>query len=353
MTTQREQSCPDSVAAWEDLYGADPGATPFQAPAWIGSWCRAYAPDRVRTVAVRGGRHGGEIARVVLVPEMRRGIRVLRPAGGNLADFTDVLLDASAPDAARALAEALVAGADWDVLDFPEVPPGGGVHRLRYVWPGRSLVTDSSVCPELVPAPFADFLAALPGDRRRHLAYRVRSLARAGIEDVRVTQPAAVAVSATRLLRLHDLQWAGRPMNPEHRTVAFRRHFVASARDLAARGQAVVIDYRQAGELVASALNLVGNNVLGGYLYGYHPRLRTGLDIGTMFTRSALELAYELGLPRFSQLRGVEPAKLKWGPTLRSNHRVVLVHPRSLRGRSYVAAVTLRHRVAAAAHRSR
>jgi CelD/BcsL family acetyltransferase involved in cellulose biosynthesis len=331
-------------AGWIDLYRADPTATPFQSPAWVESWCRAYAPADVRTVATRGGPGEGEVARTVLVAERHRGVRVLRPAGGNLADFTDVLLDRSVPGAPRALVDALLASDDWDVVDFPEVPPNGGVSRLLASWPGRFLVSDSSVCPELVTARFTDFLAGLPRARRHDIRRRVRCLQRAGIEDHRVTEPSEVAAAAERLLALHYLQWAGRPMNPQHESTAFRRHFVASARDLSAHGEAIIVEYRQAGEVVASTLYFVGREVLGGYLYGYHPRLRAGLDLNTLFVQGALDLAYELGLPRFSQLRGIESAKLKWYPTLQQNQRILLVHPHSARGNVFAAATAVRRR---------
>jgi hypothetical protein len=95
---------------------------------------------------------------------------------------------------------------------------------------------------------------------------------------------------------------------------------------------------------VASTLYFVGREVLGGYLYGYHPRLRAGLDLNTLFVQGALDLAYELGLPRFSQLRGIESAKLKWYPTLQQNQRILLVHPHSARGNVFAAATAVRRR---------
>jgi len=159
---------------------------------------------------------------------------------------------------------------------------------------------------------------------------------------VREVDPADAPRAVADLLRLHRDQWQGRGGNPEHQRPAFAAHLAAAVPGMIADGQAVLLEYRLDGELVAANLVIVGTDLAGGYLYGADPVLRDKLDITTLLISTTMPLAVRGGRPTMSMLRGAEPYKQRWRPVEAVNRRVVLVRPASPRGLAYAAAVRTR-----------
>src|SRR5437016_947745 len=86
----------------------------------------------------------------------------------------------------------------------------------------------------------------------------------------------------------------------------------APVRRLGDRGQAVLVQYRLAGRLVASDLDLVGHRFVGAYLGGFEPGLRRQVDVAVMMAAQALALAEQRQRPVLSLLRGTEPYKMRF-----------------------------------------
>ena len=129
------------------------------------------------------------------------------------------------------------------------------------------------------------------------------------------------------LLRLHKAQWQGRGGNPEHFQPRFARHLTDVVAGMVAAGQAELLEYRLAGELVAANLVVIGTDLVGGYLYGAKPELRDKLDINTLLMATTLPLAHRLGRSTMSMLRGAESYKSRWRPQEVRNHRILLGRP--------------------------
>jgi hypothetical protein len=77
-------------------------------------------------------------------------------------------------------------------------------------------------------------------------------------------------------------------------------------------------------EHVASDLLIVGRSMVGGYLYGYLPSLRSRVDVSVALTRAAMTMTAERGLPELSLLRGTEPHKYRLSPDQVQCVRIVL-----------------------------
>ncbi|NEE20977.1 GNAT family N-acetyltransferase, partial [Streptomyces sp. SID7499] len=76
--------------------------------------------------------------------------------------------------------------------------------------------------------------------------------------------PAAIGT----LLRLHERQWEGRAVNPEHLRARFSDHLIRSVGRMVGDGTAAMTEFRLNGEVVASNLSLQSGQLTGGYLYG-------------------------------------------------------------------------------------
>jgi CelD/BcsL family acetyltransferase involved in cellulose biosynthesis len=331
-------------AEWNDLFERCPTATPFQSYAWLRSWWGVYGvPGRLRLVLVRRGARLVAAAPLMLV--RRWGCSVLTPLGGDLSDFTDVLVDeAVAAEAAKVLADALLAQPDWQVIDFPETRQGAVVGRhLLAGWAGVHWEMPASLCLELAASPMEELVRNLPTHARKTVRRRLNQIDRLDIR-LRVVPVDETGRAVVDLLRLHALQWHTRGVNPQHLRPEFARHLTQTVRDMTEAGQAALLEYRTSERLIASSLVIIGHDFTGGYLYGAHPDLQDRIDITTMLVTTTVELAHRHGCSTMSMLRGAEAHKMRWRPREAVNQRLLLAHSGSLRTLAFASgARTLNH----------
>jgi CelD/BcsL family acetyltransferase involved in cellulose biosynthesis len=330
----------DALAgAWDDLWERSPAATAFQSHAWNSAWARAYVPaGQLAVVTV----WDGEVL-VAAAPlyRLRRGpVPVLAPLGGQLSDSSDVLLDPRVPDAGPRLVRALADSAGWRVLDLPEVLPGSAAQEWALAWPGRVRRTPSSLNLHLPVLPQSDVLARIPSRTASTLRRKLKKVDKLAIERTELTR-AAVPAAVAELIRLHEAQWAGRRGNPEHLTERFRTFLVEALESMVDRGQAVVVEYRLAGRLMASEVDLVGHRQLAYYLAGIDPDLRAHIDTSVLLVSGALDLADRLDRAEYSFLRGDEDYKLRWRPDHVTAERVLLARPGLLGSGGYFTATAV------------
>jgi CelD/BcsL family acetyltransferase involved in cellulose biosynthesis len=336
--------------AWDDLWARSPSATPFQTHAWTSAWARAYVPaGALAVVTVWDG--DAMVAAAALYRVRRRPAPVLVPLGGQLSDHTDVLLDPRVPDAGPRLARALLQVPSWRVLDLPEVLPGAAAGRWAQDWPGRMRRAEASVNLRLPALPVVDALARVPARTAGTLRRKLRKIQRLDVQGTEVTVQ-DVPRAVTDLVRLHEAQWAGRRGNPEHLTDRFREHLCRALPSMIERGQAVFVEYRVDGELVASEVDLVGHGQLAYYLAGISPALREKVDTAVLLVSGALERAARLGKGEYSFLRGTEDYKLRWRPDEVTATRILLARPGPLGSAGYLSAAAVSHTVMALARRA-
>jgi hypothetical protein len=321
---------------WDDLVTRCGTATPFQTHAWLAAWWRNYGVrGRLRVTLVR---HRGRLVGGVAL--RRERLAVLKPVGGALSDFTDVLLDdAVAGPAARVLAEGLVRQPDWRLIDLPETREGAAAGRL-----GPHRVVPASLCLELPATPTEELVRNLPSHARKTVRRRLNQIARLGLQT-QVVPVEETERAVADLVRLHLAQWAGRGGNPEHRRTRFAGHLTEAVRHMVDGGQAAILEYRLDGHLVASNLVVIGRQLAGGYLYGADPALRERIDIATLLVSSTMTLAHDRGCATMSMLRGAESYKTRWRPHEARNHRMLLARRGSPLARAQLAGVLAAHAV--------
>ncbi|MEY9887076.1 CelD/BcsL family acetyltransferase involved in cellulose biosynthesis [Catenulispora sp. MAP5-51] len=330
-------------AEWDRLFLRCSAATPFQSRIWLSSWCRWYGPasGRLRVVSVRY--RGVLVGGAALVLTRQWLWRVLRPVGVEQSDFCDVLVDDSGdgvPDARAIvgrLAAAIRGELRFDVLDFPDVRPGSVLARVRDGWRGAAMEVPGEVCLSLPGVPMGEHVESIETTKlRQQLRRRLRELDRVGLE-ARLIPSAEAEDAMARFLELHRQQWADRPVNTEHLTERFRGHLTTVLRASTEAGetvgfQAVLAEFSLKNkdtlevEHVASDLLVVGRSMVGGYLYGYLPTLRSRVDVSVALTRAAMTMAAERGIPELSLLRGTEPHKYRLSPNEVRSVRIVLAN---------------------------
>ncbi|MCF3123994.1 GNAT family N-acetyltransferase [Streptomyces arenae] len=313
---------------WGRLYRACEAATPFQSHAWLSSWWRSYGRrGGLRVVLVRDGD-----LLIAAAPLMRVNtpLPALKPLGGAISDFTDVLLDGSAREAGT---QALLAGlrelARTALIDLGEVRPGACVESLYERWPGPKRRLADSDCLELPALPMEALLKRLPTPRAQRTRAKMRKLEALGVES-RIVPVDEVEASVRTLLRLHELQWQGRKVTEEHLRPRFREHLLRSMRPMVAAGEAVVTEFRLDGEVMAADLTLLSGTLAGGYLYGAHPQLRERkVDVATMLLDACTRHTGGEHPRALSLLRGTEPYKHHWRPEPVANQRFLLARRRT------------------------
>ncbi|MBM7439522.1 GNAT family N-acetyltransferase [Streptomyces sp. HB132] len=313
----------DLAGEWGELHRGCPTATPFQSHAWLHSWWLSYGTaGRLRVVLAR---RAGRLIGAVPLMLVHRPMPLLVPMGGAISDFFDILVDGEDSRAAvTALEHGLRRAAAHTVVDLREVRPDASAHLLFEAWSGaRSSRTDST-CMELPAEPIDALVGRMPGSRAQRTRAKLRRIDALGIE-CRTAPVHRVSVAIGNLLRLHELQWLGRGVNPEHLRPRFCAHLVRSARRMVRDGEASVREFVLDGEVVAADLSFRSAHLTGGYLYGADPRLRERkVDVSSMLLR---EIARETeGLERgvLSLLRGSEQYKNHWGPVPVVNQRLLL-----------------------------
>ncbi|WP_019358941.1 MULTISPECIES: GNAT family N-acetyltransferase [Streptomyces] len=307
---------------WEALRARNRSATPFQSHAWLWSWWRSYGRrGRLRVVLVR---ENGRLVAAAPLMLVHRPLPALVTLGGSISDYQDVLLDDSCPRAAGALARALHSASRSAVLDLREVRPGGAAERLYAAWPGVSRCLADSSCLELPGIPMEEMLRRLAPASAKRTRRKVRRIAELGVEAHDVTGE-RVADAVRTMLRLHERQWRGRGVTPEHLRSRFGAHLVRATTALVACGDAAVTEYRIGGRVAACDVAFTSRDLVCGYLYGADPALREQrVDIATMLLQHDAHYAAASGRGTLSMLRGTEPYKLRWRPVTAVNRRYLL-----------------------------
>ncbi|MFJ6780895.1 GNAT family N-acetyltransferase [Streptomyces yangpuensis] len=308
---------------WNRLVRACPTATPFQSHAWLHSWWLSYGKEgRLRIVLVR---RGGELVGAAALMLVHRPIPLLVPLGGPITDYFDVLVAAEhAGQVVPALARGLHRAARGAVVDLREVRPGAAAEELYRQWPGIGSRLADSTCMELPTLPFDELVKRMPASGAQRVRAKLRKTDAAGIEEHEATEQ-EVPRAVRNLLRLHEKQWRGRGVTPEHLRPRFAEHLTRATRRMVRAGEGRLTEFRLDGKVVAANVTLLSAGLSGGYLYGADPDLRARkVDVATLLLRHEARRALAEGRPVVSFLRGNEPYKNHWRPETVVNQRFLM-----------------------------
>jgi CelD/BcsL family acetyltransferase involved in cellulose biosynthesis len=307
---------------WEQLWGKDRRATPFQSPAWLLPWWRHLGVGTLACVALRCDASGELVglAPLYVHANATTGRRHLFPIGIATTDYLDLLVR---PGWERRVVNAMwsklsARAQDWDVLEFPQLREGSPLlsNTAGGSWALRANAGE--------PHPVLALPARTPALRLpvpRSMAANLRTLrnraARAG--SVRFEQADARTLPGflNALITLHASRWAQRGETGVLADESVHACHLDAAPMLQAAGLLRLHGMRLNGELIAVLYCLADPPSRPeprwyDYIGGFDPR-HAALAPGTLLIAHAIESAMAEGAVAFDFLRGAEPYKYRWG----------------------------------------
>lgn len=295
---------------WRLLWERCPEATPFQHPAWLLPWCRAFAPRVLSVIALR---RGGRL--VGLLPSFVRSASDEAPRallGEGISDYLDALLDPAHLEEALATLGAQLAelgGAG----DFTGLRADSPLLRLTAPQGYADTIEAADVCPVLRFSELPPRLdAVVPRETLRNVRRARARAATLGQLTYRLADASSRAELVEALFALHGARWRLRGEDGVLGDGDIRAfHDEASAALLEAgmlRLFGVFLDAAPIAALIA--LFSRGRAYL--YLQGFDPAFER-LSPGLLATACAVEQAALEGLRAVDFLRGRERYKYLWG----------------------------------------
>jgi CelD/BcsL family acetyltransferase involved in cellulose biosynthesis len=315
---------------WEALWRrAAAETTPFQSPAWLLPWWRAFGTGRPRAAALRGD--GGKLLGLLPLYLLEEGSETkLLPVGIGVSDYLDALLDPDAPpDAAeRLLAAALAASPEATSCDLTDLPPGAAL-RCAPAPPGwrDEGARPTEPCPVLALPPGATLSEALSRRRRAALRNARNRAARAGGCAIRTATADTLDDCLGALVALHRARWGARGepggVLADPRVLALHRE---AAPGLLAEGALRLQVLHLGGAPAAAHYALLGGGRVLLYLSGFDAA-RARESPGAMLLGDLVEWALAEGWRELHFLRGDEEYKYGWGAVDRFNAARRLLPP--------------------------
>ena len=298
--------------AWAALWRRVPDATPFQHPAWLVPWWRAFAHGELWVMALyRNSRLAG------LLPLYREEDGRLLPLGVGITDWLDVLVEPDVPLAP--LIAALPALTGCGRVEFPGLPHWSPL----WIMPPPAGLREEGVmedaCPTLpLPAGGEGLAGILPPGQIRNLRHSRNRAARAGALAVETATETTAPALLEELFHLHAARWAARGEPGVLADPAVRAFHQDAVPALARAGLLRMYGLRIGGRLAAVHYGLGDGRRVYYYLGGFDPAL-AALGPGVLAVGHAIEEALREGTREFHFLRGREPYKYKWGAVDRPN----------------------------------
>lgn len=307
---------------WWALWSRTRTATPFQTPAWLIPWWRAFAPGRIFTLAVR---YDGELAG--LAPFYIGADERARPIGASVTDYVDVLIDsAHLGPVLAALAHAFgmrmkEGPAKWELC-------GLAPHAQALALTRAGVLSSTDPCPVLeLPIGSEGVASVLPARKKRKLRQARNRAERAGNIECLQATGADLAEAYRALVRLNALRRHEERSVLEDECV---QRFHACALPLLE--QAGMLDFslcRMDRTIVGAYFGMRDRTRAYAYLGGFDPD-DAFFSPGALLIGDAIERAISAGLREFHFLRGGERYKYDWGARDRMNS-TLLIHARPQR----------------------
>jgi CelD/BcsL family acetyltransferase involved in cellulose biosynthesis len=307
---------------WWQLWHQSRSATPFQSPAWLLSWWRAFAPGEMYVLAARQRERLVALAPFYL--ETSALGRRLLPIGISVSDYQDILAsDGHAQTVCETLSTYLYKSRqNWDVLEFTELPTGAQALALAVPSSCEEIIVQGSACPVVcLPGSVEALVQSLPARRRRSLRLaRNRASRRSCVEIVTATSVSSALAILHTLFRLHQMRWEEKNERGVLSGPRVQLLHLECVPRLMEAGLLRMYELRFADESAAIYYGFLHGKRAYGYITGFNPAYSFESP-GAIVLAHALEEALREGACEFHFLRGQEAYKYKWGAVDRWNLR--------------------------------
>ena len=316
MTTRTIETIEDTASfgglepAWWALYGRCPSATPFQSPAWLMPWWRAFAPGSLAVIAVR---EDGLLT--ALAPYYREhsdnGCRLL-PIGISLSDYCDILVCPLHGDAAACIADAYAEQSDWLEWEQCELACDAAARTVPCVSRTREAWRPAHPCPVIDLGGARGLEDVVPSAQRRKLRMARHRLERRGGGTLLSTPDRSASWWLDALVSLHGARWRSRGEEGVLSDPRVQAFLALALPPLAARGLLRCYGIQIEGRLAGVYLGFQDRGRAYAWLGGLDPDF-ADISPGTLLIGHALERAIAEGVHCFDFLRGAEAYKYRWG----------------------------------------
>ena len=310
------------VPEWWNLWRRIPSATPFQSPAWLVPWWRAFSPGTLLVITVQqAGRLVGVAPFYIEQGALRR--RVL-PIGISVSDYIDVLLDPDCIEAAGgALVEHLASEHSWTEWELADLAPGAAALRLPEPSGCTGSLQPGSPCPVLaLPREFDALLRALSPHKRNNLHNARNRAKRRGELHFMQADAASASGMLESLMQLHAARWTGRGEQGVFSDPRVRAFHAAAIPVLFEADLARLFALKISGRIAAVHYGLSGKGRAYSYITGFDPEFSFESP-GALLLAHVINQSMAEGAAEFHFLRGQEKYKYEWGATNRWNVRRV------------------------------
>jgi CelD/BcsL family acetyltransferase involved in cellulose biosynthesis len=325
---------------WEELYGADPEATPFVSPQWARAWWRTWGGSgRPWIVAVRENRQLVGLAPFIL---RRRGsFRVLGRPGSHPSQDVLAAPHLRADVAEEVAAELVHRRREWDLLAISSFRQDSATERPMRERGLQFRQRCTATYPRIeLPDSFDGYLASLARKRRSNLRRHLRRLDDGELEVQQVTEPAAIRAAIDRWRALKLRWWEAKEDADIHRGQRGPR-FVGFLRDLMSlmipAGLGEVWELRHLGQVVGVEVSLLDRRTFYSWEQGHDPAI-AHLGPGKVAIGEGIRLSIGAGRRYYDLMRGGERYKYSYGARDRQGHTLLVGNDRP-RSRAAMLAV--------------
>lgn len=313
------------VPEWWDLWKHVPTATPFQSPAWLLPWWKAFAPGKMMVIVVRDRERLVALA-PLYVEHGAPGRRIL-PIGVSVSDYIDILIDPDTAGAGEGIAHFISRRDDWDACELSNLLPNSAALALPAPANCCEEVVTGETCPVLYlcdgPTD-AGKHPAIPALQRRKLRMARNRLSRSNGAEIIATAQWSPSDWLAALVRLHSSRWTERDepgVLSDPRVQRFQTEAIAG---LIEKGMARLFALLIGGEITGVYYGFSDRGCAYAYLGGFDPKFAY-YSPGTVLLAKAIECALSEGAHEFHFLRGGEAYKYAWGAVDRPVIRRTLV----------------------------
>jgi CelD/BcsL family acetyltransferase involved in cellulose biosynthesis len=326
-------------AEWDDLLNRSSGASVYQTWEWNEAWWRVFGEGkRLRLLEVRDAGRLVGLAPLYVSAHLGTPFRRLAFVGTGPSDYLDVLADdACAPAVAEFVLRHVTCGRGDDLADLQQLAPSAALlaaarGAMDAPEPRRMLLVPQEPCPyAALPGDWDAYASSLGKKMRGNLRYSERLLERSfGAVEYRLSDASGLRADLDDLFALHQSRWRARLLPGALAGARIRQFHRLVAERFAERGWLRLHSLHVDGRAVASLYCFRFRERYAYYLGGFCPELAR-FSLGTLLTGRAIRQAIEEGCSEFDFLRGDEPYKERWSTGRRTNHRLLLSHPRSWR----------------------
>jgi CelD/BcsL family acetyltransferase involved in cellulose biosynthesis len=303
-------TAPDAVARlpadqWDALVGALPHPSPRLLHAWVTARLNARIDGCEPRVHV--ARRDGRLVGALPFEVARHGrLRIAGLAGGQRAEFGDILLAPQEPESTAARLVELAAHADQDFGHFYGLASDSRLAALA----GLTLVERVTAFGfDLSPGWEAVYRTRISRSHRKDYGRKRRGLAALGRLETRMARtPAEVEAALEHCFRLHALRWGSRYDTSDFGAPASRQFVRDVAARLAAQDAFRVLTLELDGAPVAFLSFFVVGGALSAHRTGFDPAYAR-FSPGALVFFDAFEAAEAQGLMRVELGSGEERFK--------------------------------------------